>query len=150
MYRLHPQLQADTFPICDLDLCEARLMNDRRFPWVILVPRRDGITEVHQLPRDDQSLLIHESSVTAAVLGGGLFQADKINVAALGNMVPQLHWHVIARTRSDPAWPGPVWGYGQRLPYEEQEGRMLAEKLRGALEGSSAQRQIGAGRGVSG
>ena len=135
MYTLHPRLKTDTFPICDMDLCEARLMNDRRFPWVILVPRRDAVTEVHQLSRDDQHLLVHESSVTADVLGK-LFAADKINVAALGNLVPQLHWHVIARNRRDAAWPGPVWGFGQRIPYVEKESAMLTEKLQGALRES--------------
>lgn len=138
MYTLHPQLQADTFPVCDMELCEARLMNDRRFPWVILVPRRDGVTEVHQLPADEQNLLIHESSLTAGVLNR-MFEADKINVAALGNLVPQLHWHVIARNRGDMAWPGPVWGYAERLPYEEQESVALLTKLRDALRGSPAE-----------
>ena len=135
MYLLHPRLNTDTFPICDMDLCEARLMNDQRFPWVILVPRRNAITEVHQLTRDDQNLLIHESSITADVLGD-LFAADKINVAALGNLVPQLHWHVIARNRRDPAWPGPVWGYGQSIPYDEKESTLLVEKLQRALRGT--------------
>jgi diadenosine tetraphosphate (Ap4A) HIT family hydrolase len=134
MYTLHPQLQADTFPVCDMELCEARLMNDRRFPWVILVPRRDGVTEVHQLSADEQNLLIHESSLTAGVLSR-MFEADKINVAALGNLVPQLHWHVIARSRGDKAWPGPVWGYGERLPYEKKESAALLTKLQDTLRG---------------
>ncbi len=138
MYTLHPQLKVDTFPICDMELCEARLMNDRRFPWVILVPRRAGITEVHQLSGEDQALLIRESSRTAAVLGR-LFEAEKINVAALGNLVPQLHWHVIARFGKDDAWPGPVWGYGERRPYDEPEGMELCGRLRGALRGSTEQ-----------
>ncbi len=138
MYRLHPQLQADTLPLCDLELCEARLMNDRRFPWIILIPRRADITEVHQLPGEDQILLIRESSAAAAALGR-LFKAEKINVAALGNLVPQLHWHVIARFRKDEAWPGPVWGCGERRPYEETQGTELRGRLRGALRGSTEQ-----------
>ncbi len=138
MYTLHPQLTADTFPICDLELCEARLMNDRRFPWVILVPRRADVTEVHHLPGEDQALLIRESSAAAAALGR-LFEAEKINVAALGNLVPQLHWHVIARFRRDDAWPGPVWGCGERRPYEETQGTELCARLRDTLLGSSDQ-----------
>ncbi len=138
MYTLHPQLQADTLPICDLELCEARLMNDRRFPWVILVPRRADVTEVHQLPGEDQVLLIRESSAAAVALGR-LFEAAKINVAALGNLVPQLHWHVIARFRGDEAWPGPVWGCGERRPYDETQGNELCGRLQDALRGSDDQ-----------
>ena len=138
MYELHPRLAADTFPVCDMALCEARLMNDKRFPWIILVPRRAGITEVHQLPDDDQRLLIRESSATAELLGG-LFAPDKINVAALGNLVPQLHWHVIARNKTDAAWPGPVWGQGERSPYDEKESAVLVTRLRDGLGGTRGQ-----------
>ena len=137
MFNLHPQLETDTFPVCDLELCAARLMNDRRFPWIILVPRRDAVTEVQQLPRIDQERLIHESSLAAHVLGE-LCEVDKINLAALGNLVPQLHWHVVARTRGDAAWPGPVWGYGQRLAYDEEGAAALVKRLRSAFQTPAA------------
>lgn len=89
MFQLHPRLAADTLPLGRLDLCEARLMNDSRFPWVILVPRREGITELHQLGKADQAQLLAESArVAAQLLALG---AEKINLGALGNLVPQLH-----------------------------------------------------------
>jgi diadenosine tetraphosphate (Ap4A) HIT family hydrolase len=120
MFRLHPRLKADTRQLCELILCEVRLMNDRRFPWLILVPRRPGVTEVHQLEQSDQRLLMVESSHAARVLEQ-CYAPDKINLGALGNLVPQLHWHVVARRTDDPCWPGPVWGCGEPLPYAEAE-----------------------------
>jgi diadenosine tetraphosphate (Ap4A) HIT family hydrolase len=93
-------------------------MNDARYPWFILVPQRSGITEIFQLPESDQSQLWRESACLARNLMQS-FHADKINIGALGNMVPQLHIHHIARFTSDPAWPGPVWGHSEPLPYEK-------------------------------
>ncbi|PLX60789.1 HIT domain-containing protein [Sedimenticola selenatireducens] len=119
-FQLHPRLAADTRPICHLTLCEVRLMNDRRFPWLILVPERPGVTEVHQLEQSDQRLLTIESSHAARVLEQ-FYAPDKINLGALGNLVPQLHWHVVARRKDDTCWPGPVWGCGERLPYAEAD-----------------------------
>lgn len=120
MFRLHPRLAADTRSICHLALCEVRLMDDRRFPWLVLVPQQPGITEVHQLEQSDQRLLTIESSHAARVLEQ-CYAPDKINLGALGNLVPQLHWHVVARRTDDPCWPGPVWGCGERLPYPADE-----------------------------
>ncbi len=132
MYQLHPRLSADTLPIARLRLSELRLMNDNRFPWLILIPMRQGITEVHQLEHQDQQLLIKESSLVSQLLMD-FFRPDKINIAALGNLVPQLHWHLVARTRKDPCWPGPVWGCGQCAPYTEQEQLTLIGEIKGRL-----------------
>lgn len=128
MFPLHPRLEADTRHLCDLLLCEVRLMDDRRFPWLILIPRRPGITEVHQLEQSDQRLLMVESSHAARVLEQ-CYGPDKINLGALGNLVPQLHWHVVARHTGDFCWPGPVWGCGERQPYPEAEMQQRIAEL---------------------
>lgn len=119
-FKLHERLQADTIALGRSALCEIRLMNDSTWPWVLLVPRRPGIREIYQLPAADQQQLVVESSR----LGQGmmdLFGGDKLNVAALGNMVPQLHLHHIVRFEGDPAWPGPVWGKQPPQPYGQDE-----------------------------
>ena len=117
-FSLHPRLEADTETLADLPLCRALLMNDSRYPWVILVPRIPDIREIHQLSDQDQIRLLKETSGLSKAMERA-FGADKINVAALGNMVPQLHIHVIARFASDSTWPAPVWGQGQAVPYGE-------------------------------
>jgi len=107
-FELHPRLAADTFAVGDLPLCRVLLNNDARFPWCILVPRIAGLRDLHDVPEGERLQLFEEIgqvSVALQMLGN----ADKMNVAALGNMVPQLHVHVIARTTSDAAWPMPVW-----------------------------------------
>ena len=113
MAELHPQLARDCRLIGRFPLCRLLLMLDANYPWFILVPDREGITEIHQLDSDDQQRLLHESSSLAGVLEE-VFQADKLNIAALGNVVPQLHVHHIVRYENDPAWPAPVWGSGSR------------------------------------
>jgi diadenosine tetraphosphate (Ap4A) HIT family hydrolase len=115
-FELHPRLAADTAPIRSLRLCRILLMNDRRFPWVILVPERAGAREIHDLNAADQSALMGEIARAGAVLQD-LFKAHKINVGAIGNIVPQLHVHVVARQEDDAAWPAPVWGFGTPEPY---------------------------------
>ncbi len=120
MFSLHPRLAADTFHVCQLPLCELRLMNDSRFPWFILVPRVEGLKELHQLTPEQQQQLLEESGRVASALER-LGSPDKINVAALGNLVPQFHWHLVARTTRDPCWPGPVWGCGSASPYSDSE-----------------------------
>jgi len=117
MFQLHPQLAADTREVLRLKLCRVLLMNDRRFPWLILVPERADIREIHQLPAGDRAVLVEEIAQVAQAMER-LYKADKMNVAALGNMVPQLHVHVIARFRTDPAWPTPIWGKGTAEPYD--------------------------------
>lgn len=113
-FHLAPQLAADTVPVGDLALCRVLLMDDARFPWAILVPRRAGLTELHQLEPADGLLVWQETLRCGAVLAGF---GSKINTGALGNMVRQLHLHVVARVEGDAAWPGPVWGSGPRQPY---------------------------------
>lgn len=132
MFRLHPRLAADTLSVTSLALCEVRLMNDRRFPWVILVPQRAGLTELHQLSGQEQRQLLRESARLSRLLEA--MGAEKINVGALGNLVPQLHWHVVARSRNDPCWPGPVWGCGQREAWPEAEAATLIRRLRDGLD----------------
>ena len=116
MFELHPRLQQDTLVVGDFPLSRLLLMNDSGYPWFILVPRRAEIREIFELEYDDQVQLLKESSQLARVLSR-TFDADKLNIAALGNMVPQLHIHHIVRYRSDQSWPKPVWGLFPAKPY---------------------------------
>ncbi|CAO3353793.1 Diadenosine tetraphosphate (Ap4A) hydrolase and other HIT family hydrolases [Azospirillum palustre] len=116
----------------DLELCRVLLMNNRLWPWLILVPMRAGAVEIHRLAEEDQATLMREIAQASRAVER-LFAPDKMNVGALGNMVPQLHVHVIGRTRGDPAWPGPVWGAGHAEPYEPAEAAALAQRLADAL-----------------
>lgn len=130
-FALHPRLAADTRCLADWPLCRLLLMNDARYPWCILVPRRDGIREIHDLPPADQHRLLDESSR----LGAAMMQAfggHKLNVAALGNLVPQLHVHHIVRYDTDPAWPAPVWGRFPALPYDADGFARLVHRLQQA------------------
>jgi diadenosine tetraphosphate (Ap4A) HIT family hydrolase len=133
-FSLHPTLARDTVEVSRLPLCRALLMNDRRFPWLILVPERDSAREIHQLSPADRTALVEEIARASEALER-LFHPDKLNVGALGNLVPQLHVHVVARAAGDPAWPGPVWGSGAAVPYGEEEiaevrARLAAELAR--------------------
>jgi diadenosine tetraphosphate (Ap4A) HIT family hydrolase len=123
---LHPRLAADTVFIADWTLSQLLLMNDARYLWLILVPRRAGCSELHDLTREERMVLVEEASLCSARLRL-LTGATKINVGALGNLVPQLHVHVIARHAGDPAWPGPVWGHGAPVPLEKTA---LGERVR--------------------
>ena len=116
-FALHPRLAGDTHVLADLALCRVLLMNDARFPWLILVPRRAGLHELTDLTGEDVALLMVEVTTASTALRK-LFAPDRINVAAIGNIVNQLHVHVVARTESDPAWPGVVWGHGGAKPYD--------------------------------
>jgi diadenosine tetraphosphate (Ap4A) HIT family hydrolase len=106
---IHPRLQADCLVIGRFPLCHLLLSKDANYPWFILVPDREQVSEIHQLTDADQRQLIRESSQLARTLER-VFEPDKLNIAALGNVVPQLHLHHIVRYRNDPAWPAPVWG----------------------------------------
>jgi diadenosine tetraphosphate (Ap4A) HIT family hydrolase len=133
-FTLHPTLARDTVEVARLPLCRALLMNDRRFPWLILVPERESVREIHELSPADRAVLIEEIARASEALAR-LFHPDKLNVGALGNIVPQLHAHVVARAADDPAWPGPVWGSGAAVPYgegelEEVRARLAAELAR--------------------
>ncbi|HEY0834183.1 MAG TPA: HIT family protein [Azospirillum sp.] len=131
MFRLHERLAADTTPVCTSGLCHVLLMDNRLWPWLILVPARADVVEIHHLDPADRARLIEEVARASEALEA-LFRPDKINVGALGNIVPQLHVHVIARTLGDPAWPGPVWGSGhaERYAPPEREERVAALRLR--------------------
>jgi len=119
-FALHPRLAADTVALGDWPLSRMLLMNDGRFPWVILVPARPDLREIHDLLPADRAALIEEVARASALIQQA-FKADKMNVAALGNQVPQLHIHIIARFATDPAWPAPVWGQGPARLMSEPE-----------------------------
>ena len=116
-FQLHPRLQQDCIEIGRFDLCRLLMMNDRQYPWFILVPEKPGLQEIFQLSKSERALLIEESSYLADKLTA-LYQADKMNIAAIGNLVPQLHIHHIVRYRTDKAWPAPVWGKFDGVPYQ--------------------------------
>lgn len=132
MFVLDPRLAADTLTLGDFPLCRLLLMNDSQYPWFILVPRRPDVSEVFQLDADDQRQLWQESTALAETLKD-LFAADKLNLATLGNVVAQLHMHVIVRRRTDPAWPAPVWGRHPAQAYEAAQIAQVRDKLRMAL-----------------
>ena len=132
MFELHPQLAQDTLYLGNLPLSAVLLMNDDHYPWVILVPRRAGIDEIYRLSEQDQLQLAQETNGVSACMAS-LFAADKMNTAALGNMVAQLHVHVIVRFRGDAAWPKPVWGLHQAQPYGTQALSLQREKICAAL-----------------
>ncbi len=133
-FSLHPQLLAETHPVCELALCSIRLMDDARWPWLILVPRLPFLRELVDLAGDDQVALLKEVNRAGRVLQR-LFRTDKLNIAALGNQVPQLHVHVISRRQDDPAWPRPVWGAGDPEPYPPEVLSPCLIELATALSG---------------
>ena len=129
-FSLDPRLFADTIAVGDLALCSVLLMNDARFPWLILVPRRASVSELTDLTPEDAAALMDEIRIATAVMLS-LAKPDKVNVGALGNVVAQLHVHVVGRYRSDPAWPGPVWGSGPAKPYPDHAASALVERAAG-------------------
>ena len=131
-FALDPRLVADTHAVGDLQLSRVLLMNDARFPWLVLVPRRAGMRELIDLPVDEQHVLLQEVGCCATALRN-MDRPDKLNVAALGNIVAQLHVHVIARTLHDTAWPRPVWGVGEAVPYDASALQSRLSSLRAAL-----------------
>ena len=132
MFELHPQLQHDCLEIGHFRLCRLLLMNESRYPWFILVPERVDVTEIYQLSEADQALLLSESSTLAQGLAEA-FAGDKLNIASLGNLVPQLHVHHVVRYRNDPAWPAPVWGKFAPLAYDEAEFSAVVARLKASL-----------------
>lgn len=131
-FTLDSRLAADTRPVASLPLCEVRLMNDARFAWLVLVPRRDHLVEIADLTEDEQAALWREVNRAAATLRA-CAPCDKLNLGALGNIVRQLHVHVVARREGDAAWPGPVWGSGLAQPYAPDALASLVTRLRQAL-----------------
>jgi diadenosine tetraphosphate (Ap4A) HIT family hydrolase len=131
-WHLHPQLADDTHPVAHFTLCDLQLMDDANHPWLILVPRVENAVEWIDLDEAQQAELTREIGRACRVLQS-VFQPHKLNVAALGNVVPQLHVHVIARFREDIAWPRPVWGMATAQPYSPEELVRRIERLRAAL-----------------
>lgn len=135
MFRLHPQLEQDCEQLGRFTLCRLLLMRDANYPWCILVPERADVREIYQLSEEDQIQLARESARLAATMAQ-LFSADKMNIATLGNVVPQLHVHHIARRRSDPAWPAPVWGKLPARAYAPDDLDRVLESMHAALQDS--------------
>lgn len=129
MFSLDARLQQDTLPLGDFPLCRLLLMNDANYPWFILVPRREAVSELFQLDAADQQQLWLETTRLAETLKDA-FAADKMNVATLGNVVSQLHMHVVVRRREDPAWPAPVWGRLPARAYDAAEVEAVRQRLR--------------------
>lgn len=133
MFILHQRLKEDAIEVTRLKLSRVLLMRDSSFPWLILVPERENISEIHELSMEDRAVLIEEISLASQVIER-LYMPDKINVGALGNVVPQLHIHVIGRFRTDRAWPGPVWGTGPAEPYPDEDLGIARERIEKAFE----------------
>lgn len=132
MLILHEALHSSTVEVTRLKLCRVQLMNDASFPWLILVPQRINKCEIHELEPKDRAQLIEEIARASQLLKE-LYKPDKINIGSLGNQVPQLHIHVIARYRTDRAWPGPVWGHGPVRSYTKEALSATCERLQEAF-----------------
>ena len=137
LFQLDARLAADTLPLDALPLCEVRLMNDARFGWLVLVPRQAGLVEITDLSPAQQIQLWHEVNLAGAALRATV-PCDKLNVGALGNIVRQLHVHVVARCEGDAAWPAPVWGSGRAQAYTEAALHACQHALRQALHDAAA------------
>jgi len=133
MFLLHPTLERDTIEITRLKLCRVLLMRDSTYPWLILAPQREDMRDLDDLSPDDRLLAMIEIDQVSKAMKS-LFHPDKMNVAALGNIVEQLHIHVIARFKADPAWPKPVWGVQPPKDYEDAERDALTARLARALK----------------
>jgi diadenosine tetraphosphate (Ap4A) HIT family hydrolase len=133
MFELDERFVRDSEFVISLGLCQLRLQNDRRWPWLVMIPQRSGISEVFELSPLDQTMLTFEMNLVAKTLKE-VTGAQKINVGALGNIVRQLHVHVIARDEGDPNWPGPVWGYGSSEPYADDIRKAFVAKLTEAFK----------------
>jgi diadenosine tetraphosphate (Ap4A) HIT family hydrolase len=133
VWSLHPQLAKDTVPVGDLPLTRVLLANDANYPWLILVPRLPGLVELIDLEENAQIQLLGEIATASRALMS-ITECDKLNIAALGNQVPQLHVHVIARRHSDAAWPNPVWGVKPALAYKKDQQGALLKQFRALLQ----------------
>lgn len=131
---LDERLAEDSYPVTELPLCQLRLMNDTRYPWLLLIPRRHGVSEVFDLDEADQQQLWREASRIGQALKEFL-GGDKLNVASLGNVVSQLHVHLVIRRQSDEAWPAPVWGQGEPRRYDLDELAAMRDRVLALVEG---------------
>lgn len=134
-FTLDPRLAADTVGVIALPLCDVRLMDDARYPWLILVPRRASLVEIADLDGETQAALWREVGQAGAALRA-VAPCDKLNLGALGNIVRQLHIHLVVRCEGDAAWPGPVWGHGRAERYDNHRRAALIERLRSAMRRS--------------
>ena len=132
MFQLHERLQADTVLVAEFNLSLVLLNKDANYPWIILVPKRHNIQELYQLAIEDRQQLLHESCTVAETMTA-LFNPDKLNIATIGNMVPQLHMHHVARFNNDGAWPGPIWGAQSAASYNKDKLASLVLELQAAL-----------------
>jgi len=133
-FELHPRLAEDCITLGRFGLCRLLLMNDSHYPWLILVPEKPNLTEIYQLSPDERIQLTEESSLLAEALAD-LYRADKMNIAAIGNLVPQLHIHHIVRYQNDAAWPAPVWGKFDRIPYTEERIAAISDQIHDRFKG---------------
>jgi len=138
MIKLHPQLEKDCIPLGDFTLCSLLLINDANYPWFILLPNRENVIELHHLTISDQQQFLAESMHFSHCLEA-VFQPDKLNIAALGNIVPQLHIHHIARLQTDACWPSPVWGRIAATPYTPEKVDTIKSRLDLWFEKNQAQ-----------
>lgn len=132
MFSLDPRLESDTVSVLKLKLCRVQLMRDKTVPWIVLVPERSGISEIHELSKEDRIELVEEITLASRAMEKA-YGPDKINVGALGNIVKQLHVHVVGRFENDRAWPGPVWGAPGAEPYSDAELKDALAKVSGAF-----------------
>ncbi len=128
MFKLHSQLNADSVILGNLPLCQLLLVNDQQYPWFVLVPRRADISEIYQLSDSEQQILWQESSLVSQTIMR-LFNGDKLNVAAIGNLVPQLHIHHVVRFKDDVSWPSPVWGKYPMINYSSEQIKKISQKV---------------------
>lgn len=133
-FQLHTRLEQDCLVVGHFSLSKLLMMNDKQFPWFILVPQRNHISEIYQLDASDRQQLLTESCVLAEKLTQ-IYQPDKLNIATIGNLVPQLHVHHIVRYQSDLAWPAPVWGKHPPYPYPEPAAQEAIVCLQKSLQG---------------
>jgi diadenosine tetraphosphate (Ap4A) HIT family hydrolase len=137
MFALDPRLETSSILLVDLALCQARLQADARWPWIVLIPRREGLRELEALDPHDLDILMREvlsAGRAVRAIGASVGRpVEKLNVGALGNVVAQLHIHVVGRRSDDPAWPGPVWGFGAPIDYGVEEANLIAAVARAGL-----------------
>lgn len=126
---LHPRITADTLPVCITGSAHVRLMNDSRWPWLLLVPLQEGIEELHDLTHEQRDQFMADVNQVSRVLQV-ITRCKSVNVAMLGNVVSQLHCHVVARDEDDPNWPGAVWGFGTAVPYADGQADELIATVR--------------------
>jgi diadenosine tetraphosphate (Ap4A) HIT family hydrolase len=131
-FNLHPQLKKDTFFIGSLKIADILLMNDSRYPWLILVPRINGVCDITDLPVEQRAEFTEEIN-HVAILMKQHYQPERMNIAMIGNIVPQLHCHIIARFKEDFAWAKPVWGIGEAVAYKEVEQEKIVSLLQKLL-----------------